>query len=343
MILQNIPSRPQKAAQLIDHLEGLIVSGQLVSGARLPQLRQLQQQFGLSYSTVQRGIAYLCSRGLLEKSGREILIGHPGGTSDRKTIRQIAVYLQGCRLNDEEGLFISALHGVQRAALEYNYRLLVTPFNGLPEDFEVMQRLSGRVSGMILLLEFDRFATEYPFLLPGVGVLMNHDFGGRISLIDVDPINSAALAVNFFRQRGMRTVRIFSDYRSSFLVRARLFEQSWREAGGEVAEFLCHYDTGLFDRPFDNSAGNFFSSDSLAQFYSEKYAAEFPGRRLHENTVMLAVDGKRLLIPRYDRFPTISVDWREIGREAFEECRQLIEFPGRRRRRVWFSGHLYEN
>ncbi|MGE4565279.1 MAG: hypothetical protein AB7F32_10455, partial [Victivallaceae bacterium] len=39
------------------------------------------------------------------------------------------------------------------------------------------------------------------------------------------------------------------------------------------------------------------------------------------------VDGKRLINPEYHPFPTIAVDWDEMGRIAFEELLRRLQFP----------------
>ncbi len=336
-----LPPRPRKAAELIQFLEGKIVSGQFPAGYRLPPLRQLQADFHLSYSTVQRGIAYLCSRGLLEKSGRDILIGRESGGQNRKTIRQVAVYLLSYRLSQRTGLYLSVLQGIQQAALEKGYSVLVDPLEPDGDHIAQIQESSTRASGIILLLEYDSFISEYPLLPPTVGVQMVQDFGGRISLVDVDPINAAAQATAFFLRRGINKMRVFASSLPSYKFRAETFILHWHQATGVMPEVFMHgRGESIYEVDFPPDSGNFFTSDNLLQNYCERYAERFPGRSLPTDTCVLGVDGKRLLVSDFATFPTIAVDWQEVGRAAFEECCTLIEYPGRPRRRIWMPGTL---
>jgi hypothetical protein len=74
----------------------------------------------------------------------------------------------------------------------------------------------------------------------------------------------------------------------------------------------------------------------------KRHAKISGGRRLQDDYRIIAVDGKRFIDADFDIFPTIAVDWQEIGMAAFEECLALIEYPGRRRR-IWLPGTLFEN
>ena len=336
-----LPPRPRKAAELIQFLEGKIVSGQFPAGHRLPPLRQLQADFHLSYSTVQRGIASLCSRGLLEKSGRDILIGRESGGRTRKTIRQIAVYLLSYRLSQRAGLYLSVLQGIQQSALEKGYSVLVDPLEPESDHVARIQESATRASGIVLLLEYDSFISEYPLLQPTVGVQMVQDFGGRISLVDVDPLNAAEQATAFFRQRGVKKMRVFATQLPSYEIRAEIFMRRWRQETGVMPELFLHGRGEMhYEVEFAPDTGHFFTSDNLLQVYCDYYAGRFPGRTLPADACVLGVDGKRLLMSDFATFPTIAVDWQEIGRAAFEECFTLIEHPGRPRRRIWMPGTL---
>lgn len=337
-----LPPRSQKAAELIRFLESKIVSGQFHEGERLPPLRRLMNDFHLSYSSVQRGVAYLCSKGLLTKSGRDFLIGCTDGARHPKLFRRIAVYILSSRMNQSEGLYLSALYGIQKAALQAGYSVLVEP---IESETGIDSRFDGDAvplcSGIILLLEFDSFAEQYPVRLPTVGVQVVNDFGNVMSLVDIDPINTAEQAAAFFLDRGMRQARVFANTQPAYEFRAETFARIWQRRTGCAPETVMHeIDETVYDVDFTRNCGNFFTSDNLLQFYCRRYSERFPGRSLPADHCVLGVDGKRFIVPGFDVFPTVAVDWRKIGRIAFEECSALIERPGRQRRRIWIPGTL---
>lgn len=57
---------PSLYQEMTDYLETMIAGGVFRPGERLMPLRELGNRFGVSPSTVRRGIEYLCEKGLLE-------------------------------------------------------------------------------------------------------------------------------------------------------------------------------------------------------------------------------------------------------------------------------------
>jgi GntR family transcriptional regulator len=65
--------------QVADHIAGLIASGALAPGAKLPAERDIAAQYGVSYETVRRATAVLRERGLIVTMiGRGTYIAKPG-------------------------------------------------------------------------------------------------------------------------------------------------------------------------------------------------------------------------------------------------------------------------
>lgn len=338
------PSKPKKGEQLIRHLEGMIVSGQLAAGNQLPPLRELEKEFNLSYSTTQRCVSFLCARGLLEKNGKNIIIGRREKRDKRNFIHQVTVFIEPCRFKMQKtGLYLSALAGVQKAALNYNFSLVVSPFDLQDDDIAMIADRSRGSSGIILLLEFDWRFHEFSPPLPAVGVQICNNYNDRMSLLDIDPFSCAEQAIRYFQRCGIDRVKVFSNHRPSYLNRADAFLQRWQRLTGVRPELCVVESRDIRDLEFPEGSGIYFTSDSLAQFYISTYAEISGGRRLQDDYRIIAVDGKRFIDADFDVFPTIAVDWQEMGMAAFEECLALIEYPGRRRRRIWLPGTLFEN
>ncbi|MGE4564144.1 MAG: substrate-binding domain-containing protein [Victivallaceae bacterium] len=340
-----IPPKPRRAAELIEYLETAIVTGELVTGNRVPSLRDLQLKFDLSYSTVQRAVAYLCARGLLAKAGQQILIGNRSGAANpaRRAVRKILVVIHSARMAQRAGLYLTALQGIRAAALEHDCLLDVMPV-GWDVSTRELQQAIDRVDGVILLLESDNLRDVLPVALPVVGVQTVTDFGGRISLIDIDPLNAAEQAVAHFLERKLRKSKIYIARFPSYQIRADAFRNRWVAAGLPEPEMIHHNKMDeIFELEFAADTAHYFTSDSMLEVYCMDYSRRFPGRSLPDDASVLGIDGKRLINPDFHRFPTIAVNWLEIGRTAFEECNSLIESPGRPRRRIWIPGSLVLN
>jgi GntR family transcriptional regulator len=65
--------------QVADHIAGLIASGQLQPGAKLPAERDLAAEYGVAYLTVRRAMRLLRERGLIVTSiGRGTYVARRG-------------------------------------------------------------------------------------------------------------------------------------------------------------------------------------------------------------------------------------------------------------------------
>jgi DNA-binding LacI/PurR family transcriptional regulator len=62
------------------------------------------------------------------------------------------------------------------------------------------------------------------------------------------------------------------------------------------------------------------------------------GRALPEDHVIMGMDGKQLLLPEYSRFPTVAVDWEQIGVAAYNECMTRIRNPRLTAKKIFLSG-----
>lgn len=73
-ILENITngsSQRMKYMQLVDHINGLIESDELHIGDRIPSLKQLEKQLGMSKETLLKGLNHLLEKGIIESVYRK--------------------------------------------------------------------------------------------------------------------------------------------------------------------------------------------------------------------------------------------------------------------------------
>lgn len=337
------PPKPDRAAALITYLEGRILGGVIPAGRRIETVRELQERFNISYSAAQQAVAELVRRGILTKSGRSILAGSSQQAVLAKSPRRINVYLTPTCVPENanralHGMSFTTLVRIQQEALEHDMPLQTIARRFTAVDRTYLEQLQKECSGIIMIQELDQEIADLIPPVPMVGVMMDDDYNGRISLVDLDVNNAAALSVRYFRAQEKKELVVISDPRPIYRKRAELFGLLWqRNSGCSVRQLVS--GTPVDFRP---ETGYLFTSDSVLQDYSEKYALNHDGKMLSEDFTILGIDGKRLLDPDFHRFPTIAADWAEIGSVAFEECLALMNNPGRLRRRIGMPGRLVD-
>ncbi len=341
-----MPSPGRKSDRLIAYLEEQIVCGRYPGGSRIPSLRELQQQFHLSYGTVLSGIDELCRRGLLQKhprSGISVATATTPPACDGNPV--VAVFTIR---SDTFGLYPTVLCGIREetARRGVNLQLCQLPPGCLDRD--LLERLSEGCAGVILLCELDASAGMLPRHRPCVGVMMDNSDLGRISTVDIDPFVAAELATGFFRRHNLKTVRAVMVSTGTYRRRFEIFAAAWRRAGGrcEPLDFAelrkaAERNPALWAELFPRGQGGWFASDNLL-FDCAQALRKATNRTLEEECVVLGLDGKRLLHPDFPVFPTISVDWRTVGARALEECHARIMTPGRLPERIYLPGELQE-
>lgn len=122
---------PSLYQEMTDYLETMIAGGVFRPGERLMPLRELGNRFGVSPSTVRRGIEYLCEKGLLE-------MRHGSGTYvvEKRSVpengeRSVAVFIISDDLRDS--YCAHALRGVQLEAARRKWPLrLFSPLTRRP-------------------------------------------------------------------------------------------------------------------------------------------------------------------------------------------------------------------
>ncbi len=331
----------EKAAQLIDYIEERLVSGHYSVNTRIPSVRYLAQKFGISYGTALRAIDFLCEQGKLEKRPKKGIFVRENrlGVGDKQSGRVIAVFMEQYVAEKHLGLCYTAFLGMQEQASKCGYTFMINPISTSDITLEHIKKMSQGAEGIILLNEYDTVLDEFNINVPTVGVLIDNSFGGKISTVNLNPISAAKIAVAYFEERGIKKVAIMGSKMPVYIARGKLFEMFWTERG-YTCEWLSESSQKTMPlSEFKQNAGYFFTSDQRAHNYCKSYFDK-TGRMLTDDFVILSVDGKQLLDPHFYRFPSIVVDWKSIGRIAFNECIDRIMHPGRTPMNIFIDGRL---
>lgn len=328
--------KPEAAENLINYIDAEIMCGGWPPGTRLPSVRTLARKFGISYSSALRGIDYLAAAGKVSKSAKR------GNFATLPQATPGDGNVLGILLNSgvtTPGIYASILAVINRLAAEYGYETQIFPCD-ITTPAAAVAEFANRCAGVFLMRELDANFDELPITVPAVGILLENDFQGRVSLVGLDPFNLALQAVDYFRRRDVRQVTVVTSALPTYRLRGRIFMQYWLDAGGEEGPTRL-IDTGKVAVFPEVEPGNgyFFTSDNVAYVCIQAFS-EVNGVPVSERAVMLSADGKSLFMPWEMRFPTIAVDWKEIGRVAFYECVGRIKDPFHKPRRIYLAGTL---
>jgi DNA-binding LacI/PurR family transcriptional regulator len=323
------------AGKLVEYIEAKILSGDYRPGDGLPSVRRLAGKFGLSYSTAYRTLAKLADGGTLlrDEAGafRAGRLPPAGGAPTRK----IGLVIEG--MTTGHSLTDSLLLGIRDVAAGSEYELDILQVHPTHFSGKTLTELGGRYDGLMLLNSYDRFLTVFECACPAVGVMMQNSYNGRLPLLNIDPVDAARQAVNYFLGKAHRVV-IISSPAPAYRIRAQIFRMFWEEIGGE-AVFLDGWQSENYR--YDTASGYFFSSDTMLQMASEAYENEH-GVRLAADHAVLGVDGKRRCNPDFHEFPSIGIDWRELGHLAAEELFRQFADPLAGKRSILLTGTLRE-
>ena len=324
---------PDKAFAMIKYLEEQLLAGAYSSGARMPSLRTLMRKFSISYGTARRGMLHLYEKypGINRESGRGtyFLPGEKVSVHAENT-PSIIVFCEE-KYSFSAGLYFSALKGISSSAEKEGTLVKSVIFDRSSRDAAAMRELAAGHDGAILLWQYDAVYSELDLKVPAVGIMMENSFDGSVSVVDLDPHLAAQLAVRYFKERRIRHVKILSSMNNAFLLRGKVFSMLAAEEGirssAPVEEITA----------FRSGTGYLFTSDEWAHAACLKYKQD-TGRALPEDHVIMGMDGKQLLLPEYSRFPTVAVDWEQIGVAAYNECMTRIRNPRLTAKKIFLSG-----
>lgn len=328
-------TKPEKAKKLIDYLEERLISGQYSAGSKIPSVRRLADKFEVSYGTALRGIDYLCEQGKFKKMPhRGVFVCERPVIKNSNKIKRIAVFMEPYVTKVHCGICHTAFLGMQELALESGYSFMVNPLDVGTVNLEIIKKMSEGAEGIIFLNEYDLYLKELKINIPAVGVLMDNSFNGTISTVNLDPWSAAKMAVDFFEAKGLKKVTIVSSCKPVFVTRGRTFATIWREKGFECDLMIMPKYKEI---NFVKKRGYLFTSDQYVHNYSEKFQ-EKTGYILSEKYTVMGMDGKQLIDPHFYRFPSIAVNWKNIGEIAFGECLNRINNPTLPPRNITLTG-----
>jgi len=326
-----------KIKELLDKLRGDILCGYLKAGDRLPTVRQLMDDFDLSQGSVTRSINVLCEQRLVsKKAGSGVYVNDLAHTPAQSTGLHITVFTSQptSLFRNEETMLANIYLGIKDAA-KCKITLINTDQRILPAA--ELAKANKESDAIILLGEYDTANAEFDLQVPAVGVFMDNTYNGKLSLINIDPFDAARQAVAYFHQYHLKQVHIISSMWPVFYSRAKTFETYWRQKNNPV---LFSPNDTIID--FQEGNGYFFSSDTVCQAHCEEFYRQ-TGKKLHDFVHIFSIDGKRSL-PKcnnlFDNFPSYSVDWKQVGKFAYEESIYRINNIGTSSRRILVTGHL---
>ncbi|MFA6659096.1 MAG: GntR family transcriptional regulator [Victivallaceae bacterium] len=332
--------KPLKGKKMVDYLREQIVTGQLTPGMRLPVLRELMVTFDISFNTAKRGLDYLAEMGLIElraKSGSYVRSNPQVSSETSSGQRRIVVVIPTHDITTStSGILSTIMLGIQKEAAEKKCILELHFIRVKDIASEHITKISGNADGMLLVGEYDLTLKNINCLVPAVGVCMHNTYDGIISLLDMDYFQAAAVATNYFTDRGVKKVKVVIDplKHPVYVARACQFINLWQAAGGQAE--LCDLPSR-----FDSDFGFWFATGSLLQEAVEIWRKTETGNgTLAKNRVVLGLDGKHLLAPAFEPVPALAVNWQAAGRYALQECLTRIDIPGTSPKRIMLPVNL---
>ena len=327
---------PEKARGMVDYIRERICVGDFASGNKLPSMRTLQERFDLSFTSVKGGIDYLCGVGLLEMRPRSGVYVKRGAEPDKSAVCRIALFAFAGELRSSGGVYSTVFLGLQRFAEGHGISLMVDCIPRATVTIDSINTAAKGADAIIFMSEYDATLSDLSSSVPAVGVCMHDSFGGKISVVDIDPYQTAKLAVDYFSEKEVDTVVLVfrDDLPPSYLHRQTAFADLWRANGGIIEEISVADDPRFLS---DN--GYFFATSSMLQECSLK-SLEDHGKILSERVTVLGVDGKNLINPDFHAAPCVALDWQLVGQCAMEECLRRINNPGVLPRRIYLPGKM---
>lgn len=320
------------------YLEAQIAAGAYRPGDRLPPLRSWCEKFNINLDTARRGMWHLQNSGLLEcRRSSGIYVRDFGNALPLRNA--IGVLLQD---DDPSQTYCAhVMLGIQQRAKSSKTPLCrltkVVPGN-LCRSRHLLEKELAQCSALILLGNYDLDSEDLSWLRrPAIGVEMHEMCSGLFSVISMDPVNAAELAVEYFRRHNKKHVRIIDLTTPLHRFRAAVFQDHFMRTGGTVEYHEvnpCCYNPDLLSDP---GCGYLFTGGECFQLLAE----QFPGDLATERTV-ISLDAKSEWLPGYRPVSTIGPDWRQIGVLACEEAERRARTPGSMAKRIYADVKLYE-
>ncbi len=324
---------------MTDDIEAKIAAGLWGPGCKLPSLRILAEQFGINTDMARRGLWKLRDKGLLECRARSgVFVTGPAVAPDDAKWRGVRIAIVQDS-SHEKNYGFHVVRGILDAANRYG---VVVEFHAIPyyypQEIEraraELEELNSRCDAVIIVGSYDQVYSELPLRIPVVGVEMEQRFGGLVSPISLDPFEAAELAADFFRERGIRHVRVISESAPVTRRRAAIFAALWPDC-----EVVAECDFARSD------IGYLFTGGTKLHQCAINHRMATGQEPPVDALAILSMDGKALLVPDYPPVtPAILPDWRDGGAQALQEALRRIRQPGCGGSRIYLHTHLeYSN
>ena len=141
----------------------LITSGACGPGDKLPTIRELTKQYGVSYVTVIEAVRILAQEGkIVKRQGSGVYVSPDTSRAERyPMVRKIGYITNSFAIKNAFGYKI--LDGIERISRQSGYRLEVANSNGnfLREKEAVAEFVKGGVDGIVLYPAEPRLGSEY--------------------------------------------------------------------------------------------------------------------------------------------------------------------------------------
>ncbi len=245
-INDNLPGRPaERRNEIVDYIHGMILSGKIKPGERLPIRRKLQKKFNSSMSTVQQAVDRLVSEGFVESRG----VGGTFISSNPPHLNQYVVIVPVKHLDSSTSLFWRTLvdsfteYG-SRAGISIKFHYWPTEQISTPESRSLARNVSRRsIAGLIFITPPLSYEKEKLELLNCASiprtVILARDVVGKFNAaaLILDGLSFTGKAMDSFIGSGKRRVAVVSNFRK---------EAWWRDFNGLAKE------KGIETRPYWN-------------------------------------------------------------------------------------------
>ncbi len=337
-----MPSENRPSFQkMTKQLEGQILCGKYRVGDRLPPLRVLSREFGLTEYATHQGLKELQRLGLVAiRRGSGVYVANRSGLKNDGW--NVCVFVGTDQIGT--GYLYCALEGVEDVAMKSDCSLTLRKrdyyqfFGSQPP----LEAVIGEADGVLLLGEYDYLPLTLPPGIPAVGIEMGSFCSGAVSPVTLDPLAAADLAVDFFRRRRKEYVEVhYFKGGPVFQCRAECFCQKWQRYGRfSMRPYELEKVRPGLPVP-DPATGMLFCSGTRCEAYLRAYYQQY-GVNLTQTNAVLSMDGKSTLMPNYLPVSNISIDWRAAGQIAFAELIRRLKTPNTEPQRIYLMPHLQE-
>ncbi len=323
----------KKQENLYRFVGAKIICGGYGAGERLPSLRRFAELFHVSLPTARRTMEHLAKLGLVElRHGSGCYVTEHRQQERGKRISVVSVPFSEGQDRNLTGIAVS---GVKRRIQELGLKMQHHFFLASEFNDNVLDSISRKSSGTILLGGYDSVLHQPKPRTPMVGLVMHNTYGGIFSVIDLDPVRSAELAAEFFRSRNKKRIFLIISNRQNYAFRELVFRSLWNLPGEICTEVSAPV------AEFDPACGYLYVFGANAYHDALNYHA-LCGRTLAEDHTVLCMDGRPMFHYSHPTaMPTIALNWRQAGIAAVDELYRRLTSPDGTARRIYISTELH--